>query len=628
MKRKTIFILMLIACLLCGALAQAAPARAESVEAAATDKETVRQAQKQLIALGLLKGKADGVAGPKTQAAVKAFQAQRGLGETGVLDADTLAALRGATPEAEAEDAPGQTAAPSAKASATPEKVQQRLIDLGYLTGKADGIWGAKSTAAMKQFQRLHGLTATGKADRDSVNQLFADDAKALPATLRTGDSGDEVAALQAVLCRMGFLAEDGDGSFGRETAEAVKAFQQHLIDQDLGERFDIAVTGEADPMTLYIIMNPAYSDYLRDVAAGEQSDEALRVKRRLAYLGYMDLAADDVMDEYGMAALELFKARAGVLTFGGADRSTQDMLFSTDAPVATRCAYHDIASGDSGVVVSAAERALIDGGMMLKVANGSYDKDMEKGVERLYQYLQAQGDAKAELFSNAQALSAGAVEALADGDLLGYVSDVGSGSKKEAEIARVQRRLYALYYLSKSGIDGRFGGESKDAVKAFQSANGLKASGTADRATQEILFSEDATAKPYPWRVNVNIKDQRVRVYSLNDQGEYVQEQEFICSTGLNDATPRGIFLEGHPISRWHYFDKFNCWAQYSFEIEGEIMFHSVIYGSKNENSLRTSSVNNLGRPASHGCVRLKVADAKWLFENCKRGTVVIVVE
>ena len=627
MKRKTILILILAACLLCGAMAQAATARAESIEAGVTapDKETVRQAQRQLIALGLLKGKADGIAGPKTEAAVKAFQAQSGLAESGALDPETLAALERAQPAAET---PEVTQAPAEKTSATPEKVQQRLIDLGYLAGKADGLWGNKSITAMKLFQRLHGLNASGKADRDSVNRLFADDAMPMPGTLRSGDSGTEVLNLQTALLRMGFTAESGDGSFGKATAEAVKAFQQHLIDQGLGEKYEIAVTGEADPVTRYILASPEYSPYIHDVAAGEQSDEALRVKRRLAGLGYMDLAADDVLDDYGLSALELFKARAGILTFGGADRSTQDALFSADAPVAERCAYHDIASGDSGVVVSAAERALINGGMILKVANGSYDKDMEKGVERLYQYLTARKDSDAELFSNPQALSARAVEVLAGNGLLGYETDVGSGSRNEAETIRVQRRLYALWYLSKSGIDGRFGGESKDAVKAFQSANGLKASGTADMATQELLFSEDAQPKPYPWRVNVSIADQRVRVYSLNDQGQYQLEQDFICSTGLNDATPRGIFLEGHPISRWHYFEKFNCWAQYSFEIEGEIMFHSVIYGSKNENSLRTSSVNNLGHPASHGCVRLKVADAKWLFENCKRGTVVIVVE
>ena len=116
--------------------------------------------------------------------------------------------------------------------------------------------------------------------------------------------------------------------------------------------------------------------------------------------------------------------------------------------------------------------------------------------------------------------------------------------------------------------------------------------------------------------------------MYALNSPGEYDEVQNFICSTGLHDATPHGVFLDAHPLNRWHFFQKFYCWAQYSFIIEGDIMFHSVLYGSKNENSLTHSSVRNLGRPASHGCVRLQVEDAKWLFENCKRGEVVVIIK
>lgn len=42
-------------------------------------------------------------------------------------------------------------------------KVQQRLIEWGYLSGSADGTFGAKTQAAVKQFQRKYGLTADGR---------------------------------------------------------------------------------------------------------------------------------------------------------------------------------------------------------------------------------------------------------------------------------------------------------------------------------------------------------------------------------------------------------------------------------------------------------------------------------
>lgn len=55
--------------------------------------------------------------------------------------------------------------------------------------------------------------------------------------------------------------------------------------------------------------------------------------------------------------------------------------------------------------------------------------------------------------------------------------------------------------------------------------------------------------------------------------------------------------------------------------------MFHSVIYSSNSEHSVRYSSVDNLGSPASHGCIRLQVKDAKWLFENCPRHSLAIII-
>jgi len=233
-----------------------------------------------------------------------------------------------------------------------------------------------------------------------------------------------------------------------------------------------------------------------------------------------------------------------------------------------------------------------------------------------------AEDDPNAELFADSSALSAMAVESLVDG-LLSYRMDAADS---EAEIRRVQSRLYTLLYLDKAGVDGMLGSDSRAALRAFQAANGLRETGKADGDTLDLLFSADALPKPYPYRVEVSIDDQLVRVFQL-DEGQYTLVQTFTCSTGLHDTTPRGVFLDGHPVNRWHFFEKFNCWAQYSFEVTGDIMFHSVIYSSNNEGSLRSGSLHALGNPASHGCIRLTVDDAKWLFEHCKRGSLAIII-
>ena len=115
---------------------------------------------------------------------------------------------------------------------------------------------------------------------------------------------------------------------------------------------------------------------------------------------------------------------------------------------------------------------------------------------------------------------------------------------------------------------------------------------------------------------------------YGLDDNNEYtVLVRTMKCSTGKDATpTPTGTFQSTTgPGARWHYFKKYQCWAQYAYYIEGDIMFHSVLYGQK-DGPVTQSSVNNLGRKASHGCVRLSVEDAKWIYQNCPMNTKVIV--
>ena len=50
--------------------------------------------------------------------------------------------------------------------------MQQKLIDLGVLTGTADGAFGKKTEAAVKKLQKYWGLKQTGRADDDFLIAL------------------------------------------------------------------------------------------------------------------------------------------------------------------------------------------------------------------------------------------------------------------------------------------------------------------------------------------------------------------------------------------------------------------------------------------------------------------------
>lgn len=58
--------------------------------------------------------------------------------------------------------------------------------------------------------------------------------------------------------------------------------------------------------------------------------------------------------------------------------------------------------------------------------------------------------------------------------------------------------------------------------------------------------------------------------------------------------------------------------WGQYGTHVVNGIFVHSVASGMMNGNNLPASEYLKLGSPASHGCIRACVADAKWVYENC----------
>lgn len=53
------------------------------------------------------------------------------------------------------------------------KKLQRRLIDLGFLSGGADGVYGNGTAGAVKQFQAAEGLPQTGAADAETQERLF-----------------------------------------------------------------------------------------------------------------------------------------------------------------------------------------------------------------------------------------------------------------------------------------------------------------------------------------------------------------------------------------------------------------------------------------------------------------------
>ncbi len=117
----------------------------------------VADLQRKLAAAGFNPGAADGVFGAKTKAAVVAFQRSRGLVADGIAGPKTLAALNAAPPSGG-----GQPVLKNGSRGPAVADLQHKLAAHGFNPGSADGVFGPRTQAAVKDFQRAHGLAADG----------------------------------------------------------------------------------------------------------------------------------------------------------------------------------------------------------------------------------------------------------------------------------------------------------------------------------------------------------------------------------------------------------------------------------------------------------------------------------
>jgi len=498
----------------------------------------VKKMQERLKELGYLKGTADGDFGTATETAVKNFQAQNGLAVDGVAGSATLARLYSAT----ARKAPSAVSASTntPRPTNTPftsykkgdsgnevRKLQQRLKELGYLTGIVDGDFGSATETAVKAFQRNHGLTADGKAGSYTLDKLYSNSAKPavtatpkptntpVPASLKKGDTGVAVKQMQQRLMQLGYMSGPADGEFGDVTERAVRAFQN---------RHGLTADGKAGTYTL----NKLYSDSAKYAVAtatpkptntpvpaalkkGDQGAAVKEMQQRLRELGYLKSWADGDFGQETEDALKVFQARHGLAADGKAGERTLDKLFSENAkyavatatptakptntpkPTATPKAEsldYYLRLGSSGNKVKVLQNRLIELGWLSGKASGNYDAATEYAVtafQKRYANLWDDGIAGPDTLKIMY--GAGAATSKDPVALLGATLEEGAEGD---QVKAIQKRLRELGYL-KSAVDGDFGSETKAALIAFQTANRITADGKATTATLNKLYAADA---------------------------------------------------------------------------------------------------------------------------------------
>lgn len=112
-------------------------------------------------------------------------------------------------------------------------------------------------------------------------------------------------------------------------------------------------------------------------------------------------------------------------------------------------------------------------------------------------------------------------------------------------------------------------------------------------------------------------------QVVAFDRDGEAIQV--FACSTGKNGNTVPGTFTTSNYYD-WHLMNG-GVYSRYAVRFNQHELMHSVPYYRHSPDSLEYRQFNKLGTPASAGCCRLSLSNAKWIYDNTKPGTTVKVV-
>ena len=217
-------------------------------------------------------------------------------------------------------------------------------------------------------------------------------------------------------------------------------------------------------------------------VSKGTQGDDIQKIQQRLYELGYL-ASADQVTGNFDDATeIAVLKLQGvnGLAEDGKVGRQTYNLMYSDDIK-ANMLAY-----GEKSDVVLACQQRLKDLGYLTTTPDGTYGQDTVIAVKQ----FQARNDQVVDGYLGPSTrIVLNSPDAKPNGLMIGEQGD---------SVTRVQQLLSKYGYLPSSNVTGYYGEATEDAVKNFQSRNGLSADGKVGVLTMAKLTSDDVK-KPAP---------------------------------------------------------------------------------------------------------------------------------
>lgn len=311
--------------------------------------------------------------------------------------------------------------------------IQQRLIQLGYMSGEADGTLDTRTQIALKLFEESCGQLPSGSITETVQKLLFSENAQTFDSlsnayiNLLEGSSGDEVRNLQARLVELGFAVGTPNGEYGEATTASIKLFQQAndleqtgvastYVQAVLFSSFARNIDGETSISALPAATaepepTPQVEAHISsDLSIGSSGDHVLRLQNRLTELGFVS-SVTGTYDSLTSRAVSAFQSVIGCTPDGNADACLLAFIHSSAAPNSSQQfydeaqPYRDLALNDSGDDVTDLQKRLWELGYLdrsnIENSIGTFNEVTQDAVNQLeiaLGYEEPDGIASAEL--------------------------------------------------------------------------------------------------------------------------------------------------------------------------------------------------------------------------------------
>lgn len=311
--------------------------------------------------------------------------------------------------------------------------------------------------------------------------------------SLRQGNTGLAVQALQTRLQELGYFTQGVSGIFDEETEGAVRRFEQTygtmqtgVATADLQERLfssgAVAYASEA--------YNEAVVSQYAILERGDVGSSVYSLQQRLKNLGYPIGDLTGIYDNETANAVMLFYEAYGLTASDVANVALQKEIYSDSAKVYAGGDMEAVSASDSLNIMAEEslmdiQKRLIELGYLSGSASGQLDKNTEIAV-KLFEAACGQLPS-GTISSDIESMLAMDTAPTFDAYTASY-TNLLEGSGGEA-VAKLQARLVELGY-AKGTPNGEYGSATTASIKLFQQINGLEETGVANTYVQAVLYS------------------------------------------------------------------------------------------------------------------------------------------